>query len=76
MENNTEIGETIKKELTELAGNQSTSKKCPLRQERWNSYLKVFLLHEKLNKKQKLIVEFCTNKGITPPRRKARFLVN
>ncbi|XP_065219586.1 uncharacterized protein LOC135845053 isoform X2 [Planococcus citri] len=73
VEPNTEVGESIKKELTTLAGNQSTSK-CPLRQERWNSYLKVFLLHEKLNKKQRLIVEFCTTKGVTAPRRKAKFL--
>lgn len=71
---NTEVGEAIKKDLID---NQSVApKKIPPRQERWNSYLKVFLEHEKLNKKQKLIMEFCTNKGLTPPRRRTKFLVN
>lgn len=74
VESNTEVGEAIKKELTENVA--VVPNKMPLRQEKWRSFLQVFLQHEKLNKKQKLIITFCTTKGVTAPRRKKKFLVN
>lgn len=58
-----------------MKNEKDTGKKIVLKQQIWNEYLKVFLQTERLNKKQKQIMEFCTNKSLTPPRRKLKFLV-
>jgi putative NADH-flavin reductase len=72
VKNNEAVLETLKKDLHE----QNATKKPILnRQLVWNAFLKTFAEVEKLNKKQRQIMEFCTNKSRTPPKRKRRFLV-
>lgn len=72
IKNNDAVLETLKKDLHEQS---ATKKPIPNRQLVWNSYLKTFSEVEKLNKKQKQIMDFCTNKSHTPPKRKRKFLV-
>ena len=72
VKNNDAVLETLKKDLHEQ---NSTKKPMPNRQLVWNAYLKTFSEVEKLNKKHKQIMEFCTNKSRTPPKRKRKFLV-
>lgn len=73
VKNDDSILESLKQELRE----QNVLKKpIPNRQLVWNAYLRTFCEVEKLNKKQKQIMDFCTNKSRTPPKRKRKFLVN
>lgn len=73
VENDSEVAEAVKKGFEE--SKKDGGSRIPQRQQTWHEYLKVFLASEKLNETQKLVMEFCTNKGLTPPRRKQKFLV-
>lgn len=73
IENNEQVAATVKKDFAE--SQSSSGEKLVSRQQRWNMYLIAFREHEKLPKKQRQIMEFCTNKSTTPPKRKIKFLV-
>lgn len=73
IQNDSPVAKTVKQELTECGEN--SGKRILLRQQIWNQYLKTFYEIEKLDQKQKQIMQFCTSKSLTPPKRKGRFLV-
>lgn len=68
-----EVIHTVREQCMERGEN--SGKRILLRQQIWNQYLKTFYEIEKLDQKQKQIMEFCTSKSLTPPKRKGRFLV-